>query len=64
MAQETLEQDVGPGARDDTRMPPVVRRIVFSVLAVVAGFAVYLFAVRGIAIVYDIGQLGARLLCL
>ena len=51
-------------APDDTRMPPRVRRIVVGALAVLVAFAIYLFAVRGTAIVYDIGRLGAALLCL
>jgi hypothetical protein len=45
-------------------MPPKVRRVVLGVIGLILGFAAYLFAVRGTAIVYDIGQLGAKLLCL
>jgi hypothetical protein len=51
-------------AHDDARMPVAVRRVVFAILAVVAGGAVYLFAVRGVAMVYDLGALGAKLFCL
>ena len=63
------DANIAPGerlqtARDDMRMPPAVRRVVFGVLAVIAGVAVYLFAVRGVAMVYDLGQLGAMLFCL
>jgi hypothetical protein len=45
-------------------MPPGVRRVALGVIAMMLGFATYLFAVRGTAIVYDIGQFGAKLMCL
>ena len=51
-------------AHDDIRMPPRVRRIVWGALAVIGGGAAYLLIVRGTAIIYDLGQMGAALFCL
>ncbi len=66
MAQDAniADNEQRPIANDDTRMPSAVRRLVFGLLAVVAAGALYLFSVRGVAMIYDLGALGARLFCL
>jgi hypothetical protein len=66
MAQDanTAGSEQQEHAQDDARMPAGVRRAVFAILAVVTGGALYLFAVRGVAMVYDLGALGAKLFCL
>ena len=51
-------------AGDPTRMPRHVRRVLWGTLAVIGGLAVYLLVVRGTAIIYDLGRMGAGLLCL
>ena len=64
MKDMAAEPEVSERGRDVTRMPAAVRRVVWTLGALVAGFALYLVAVRATAIIHDLGQFGAALFCL
>jgi hypothetical protein len=48
----------------EANMPRGVRAALWVAAGMIGGGALYLIAVRGTAILFDIGQLGAMLFCL
>jgi hypothetical protein len=50
-------------AADTSAMPPTVRRVVYAVVATVVSLALYLTAVRGEVMLFDLPA-AARMFCL
>ena len=57
-----MQQSLGP-TRSDTGAPPVVRRAMLAIVALLVGGAVYLVAVRGEALLADLAAIGAKVWC-
>ncbi len=59
-----IEARTERGEDGDALMPRPVRRGVIAAVALLLAAAVYLFAVRGTALLFDLAHMTAGLLCL